>query len=259
MYKIIPPFLLLVCLISPGQAEPQDIHRHLKKSAPQQVVEIIDGDTIILQDRTLVRLAGIQAPKIPLGKRQWPLAEKAGNLLSDLVLNRRVSLYFGGQRRDRYGRQLAHIFREDGLWIQGEMLKAGLARVQTSPDNRALAAEMAALEQTARRKSLGIWVMEYYRPKDHAIAGRHHDSFQIISGTVRDVTKIRTTYYLNFGDDWQSDFTIVIKPLPARKFINAGISPAQYEGKKIEIRGWLKSLNGPMIEASHPEQITIIK
>ncbi|VAV91511.1 hypothetical protein MNBD_ALPHA01-705 [hydrothermal vent metagenome] len=207
----------------------------------------------------MVRLAGVQAPKIPLGKKQWLLADKAGDLLSDLVLNRRVSLYFGGQRRDRYGRKPAHIFREDGLWIQGEMLKAGLARVQTSPDNRAFAAEMTTLEQTARRKSLGIWVMEYYRPKDHAIAGRHHDSFQIISGTVRDVTKIRTTYYLNFGDDWQSDFTIVIKPLPARKFIRADVQPELYEGKKIEIRGWLKSLNGPMIEASHPEQITIIK
>ncbi len=259
MHKIISPFLLFILFMLPGQAEPQKLAGQIKKTAPQRVVQIIDGDTIILQDRSLVRLAGIQAPKIPLGKTQWPLAEKAGDLLSDLVLNRRVSLYFGGQKRDRYGRQLAHIFREDGLWIQGEMLKAGLARVQTFPHNRAFAAEMIALEQTARRKSSGLWVMEYYRPKDHAMAGRHHDSFQIIRGTVRDVTRIRTSYYLNFGDDWQSDFTIIIKPLPARKFINAGISPVQYEGKKIEIRGWLKSLNGPMIEASHPEQITIIQ
>ncbi len=259
MYKITWPFLLFICLISPGLAEPQKLPGQIKKSALQQVMEIVDGDTIILEDQTLVRLAGIQAPKIPLGQIQWPLAVEAEIYLSDLILNHRVSLDMAGPQRDRYGRIVAHIFREDGLWIQGEMLNHGLARVQTFADNRALAAEMIALEQTARRKALGLWKLEYYRPRNHDVAGRYRDSFQIVTGTVSNVTRIRTTYYLNFGDDWRKDFTIVIKPLPARKFIRAGVLPEHYEGKKIEIRGWLKSLNGPMIEASHPEQITIIE
>ena len=30
------------------------------------------------------------------------------------------------------------------------------------------------------------------------------------------------------------------------------------EGKRIRVRGWLRSWNGPQIEASHPEQIELL-
>jgi len=32
-----------------------------------------------------------------------------------------------------------------------------------------------------------------------------------------------------------------------------------YQGKTIRVRGWIKKFNGPLIEASHPEQIEILE
>ncbi|MCF6196665.1 MAG: thermonuclease family protein [Emcibacter sp.] len=258
MHRIFILILALFFITLPAQAQQTE----LKKSSTQLVVRVIDGDTVVLKDKTRVRLVGIQAPKLPLGRKghkEWPLGTASREFLSRLVLNKEVTLYYGGQRRDRYGRALAHLFLKDGLWIQGEILSAGMARVYTFPDNHAVAPEMLAQEQTARQNKRGIWALSYYDPKDHRQAGKYTNSFQLIDGIVRNVAKVRGTYYLNFGRDWRKDFTVVIKSRAARKFIKAGQGPENYLGKKIEIRGWLKFYNGPMIEATHPEQITIIQ
>src|SRR3546814_12377173 len=34
------------------------------------VIEVVDGDTVVLDDRSQVRLVGRQAPKLPLGDRK---------------------------------------------------------------------------------------------------------------------------------------------------------------------------------------------
>lgn len=262
MHKIFTLSFTLIFITFAGQAEQPDLRKQLKKSTRHQVVKIIDGDTVILRNQTRVRLVGIQAPKLPLARKKlkaWPLGFESKKMLSDLVLDKYVTLYFGGQRQDRYGRTLAHLFLEDGLWVQGEMLKYGMARVYTFPDNRAVTPQMTGFENIARQNNSGMWAMNYYRPKEQETSGKYLNSFQLISGTVRKVSKIRGTYYLNFGEDWKEDFTIVIKSRAARKFIKAKINPENYSGKKIEVRGWLKSYNGPMIEATHPEQIMIIQ
>ncbi|MBL4800339.1 MAG: thermonuclease family protein [Emcibacter sp.] len=261
MRKIFTLFLTLIVIASTGTSALADLRKQLKKSTRQQVIKVIDGDTVILKDQTRVRLVGIQAPMLPLGRKGfkgWPLGQASKSLLSDLVLDKFVTLYYGGQRRDRYGRALAHLFLNDGLWVQGEIIKNGMARVYTFPDNRAIVPEMMRYEQMARQRNLGIWAVDYYQPKAQETSEKYQNSFQIITGTVRAVAHIRGTYYLNFGKDWREDFTIVIKSRAARKFRKVNIQPENYKGKKIEVRGWLKSYNGPMIEATHPEQITII-
>lgn len=261
MRKIFTLFLTFIVITSTGTAAQPDLRKQLKKSTRQKVIRIVDGDTVILKDQTRVRLVGIQAPKLPLGRKGvkgWPLGQDSKKLLSDLVLDKFVTLYFGGQRRDRYDRALAHLFLGDGLWIQGEMIKNGMARVYTFPDNRAIVPEMMQQEKMARQNKRGIWALAYYQPKEQQSSGAYKNSFQIITGTVKDVAKVRSTYYLNFGDNWRDDFTIVIKSRAARLFLKAGLRLENYKNKKIEVRGWLKFYNGPMIEATHPEQITIL-
>ena len=42
-------------------------------------------------------------------------------------------------------------------------------------------------------------------------------------------------------------------------FAAAGLAPEDYQGRRLRVRGWLKSLNGPMIVATHPEQLEILE
>jgi endonuclease YncB( thermonuclease family) len=229
------------------------------------VAEIVDGDTLRLDREifgaTEVRLVGIQAPKLPLGRpkfKEWPLAQHSAELLKTLTLGRTVSLGFGGQRIDRHGRLLAHLTRDDGLWIQGAMLEAGMARVYSFSDNRAIVPDMLARERAARGRKAGLWADPFYALRTPETAARHINSFELVEGKVAAATMVSGRVYLNFGPDWRSDFTITLAPKTARLFAKDGVDPLAYKGKQVRVRGWLQSRDGPMIDVTHPEQIEVL-
>ncbi|NQV54700.1 MAG: thermonuclease family protein [Rhodospirillales bacterium] len=260
--------LLLSLVIAAGAADAAENGLNgLTRGAAATVAGIVDGDTLVLgktiDGASEVRLVGIQAPKLPLGRRnfkKWPLADAAKALLGKLTLGKQVRLSYGGQRLDRYGRLLAHLHLADGgSWIQGELLAAGMARVYSFPDNRAVVADMLQIEKKARSDKRGIWAHGYYRVRTAATAARYSNSFQLIEGRVLDAVSVRGRIYLNFGANWRDDFTISLTPGTVRLFRQGGVDPLNYKGKRIRVRGWLKSFNGPMINASHPEQIEMLE
>lgn len=224
------------------------------------VTEVADGDTVFLSSGEEVRMVGIQAPKLPLGRRgftKWPLADEARVTLETLVRGRTFRSHFGGARIDRHGRVLAHLVDPDGFWLQGVMLRLGMARVYTFPDNIALAAEMLALEQQARRSRFGIWSHPFYALRSPDGLEADIGTFQIVEGRVMQAADVRGTVYLNFGEDWRTDFTVMIRKKARRTFV--ADDPAGWEGRKIRTRGWLKSRNGPMIEVTHAQQAELLE
>ena len=264
MRRAIARLLLLLALAHPGAAAAET----LAIAERAGVVEVIDGDTLVLDDGRQVRLVGIQAPKLPLGRpgfAAWPLADEAKAALEVLTLGRRVALAYGGQRVDRHRRALAHLYLEDeagqapALWVQGRLLELGLARVYSFADNRSLVAEMLALERAARGEGRGIWDLPYYTVRRPEQAFGDVGSFQIVEGVVLEVAVIRGRAYLNYGADWRSDFTVTLEPSVRRRFEKEGIDPTDYQGRRLRVRGWVESWNGPMIEATHPEQIEVLE
>ena len=226
------------------------------------VTEVIDGDTLGLGDGGTVRLAGIEAPKPPPGRRQdgaWPLAAAAQTALGELALGKAVTLAYGGTREDRYGRHLAQVYRADGLWLQGELLRRGLARVHTVEDNRARAAEMLALERGARAARRGLWAERAYRIRRPEEASADADSFQLVQGTVLKAAVVRGQGYLNFGPDYRSDFTVVVPARARRLLAETGIDVAALAGRRVLVRGWIMLRNGPMIELTHPDAIELLE
>ena len=261
-------WLAIVALLAlPAMADDAAVRGQLEVGAKATVTEVVDGDTGIISPAPggarQVRLVGIQAPKLPLGRkgfRQWPLAPNSKRALERLALGKAVTLYFGGTRMDRHGRHLAHLFLDDGLWVQGRLLADGMARVYTFPDNRAVAADMYVRERNARDAGLGIWWHPFYsvRAPDVDPLMRRLGTFQIIEGRVVAAARVKSRIYLNFGEDWRSDFTVTINGRARRVFEKAGLDAAGLGNKRIQVRGWLRKHNGPMIEATHPEQIEIV-
>jgi len=256
MFKLI---CLLLVVTRPAWAGPSA----LPDGGQARVTRVIDGDTIVLEDGRQVRLVGIQAPKLPLGRpdfKPWPLGKEAKARLQTLIKGQDVQLRLGTNPEDRHGRVLAHVVRvSDGLWLQGALLAAGLARVYTFPDNRILASEMLALERQARTDAIGLWALPYYavRGADNV----HHDigSFQVVEDRVVDVAKVKKRIYLNFGADWRSDFTVKIKARYETLFQAAGVDLLALKGRRVRVRGWVKDQNGPMIELDHPERLEFIR
>ncbi|MCH7554774.1 MAG: thermonuclease family protein [Proteobacteria bacterium] len=234
----------------------------LEAGMTARITGVVDGDTVVLDNGVTVRLVGIQAPKLPLGRpgfKAWPLADAAKAALEELGLGRRVTLYYGGRRIDRYGRALAHLYRDDGLWIQGAILALGMARVYSFRDNRAAVPRMLAREAAARTARLGIWRNPFYAVRRAEPPAIPIDRFELVEGRVLDVATVRNRTYINFGDDWRVDFTLSLTSGVRRLFDREGIDLERLEGLVIRARGWIKSYNGPMIEISHPEQIEILE
>jgi endonuclease YncB( thermonuclease family) len=253
--------LFLVAVLAVAAA-PLGAAPALEQGGEAACVEVIDGDTLVLDDGRQVRLVGIQAPKLPLGRpgfQAWPLAAEAKAALEALALGQLLTLAYGGRRLDRHGRALAHLHDASGRWLQGELLRRGLARVYSFRDNRALIPEMLALEGAARAARRGIWGDPFYRLRTTEEAARHVDTFQLVEGRVLDAAVVRGRAYLNFGPDWRTDFTATISPKDRRAFDRGGVDPLAFADRRVRVRGWIKSYNGPMIEVTHPEQIEVLE
>lgn len=254
--------LLLFPTAAPAADVPPELAGVLEPAPGAVATSVIDGDTLMLADGREVRLVGIQAPKLPLGRKgfeAWPLAEEAKARLEHLTLGRHLDLGFGGRRGDRHGRVLAHLFDGEGRWIQGEMLRAGLARVYSFADNRAAIAEMLALEGAARQARRGIWAEPFYAVRSPEETTRWLGGFELVEGRVFAIGHGGGRTYLNFAEDWREDFTISLDRRAAGLFDERGIDLEAFAGKTVRVRGWLKSYNGPMIEVTHPEQIEVLE
>ena len=235
--------------------------KQLVPGETEVAVEIIDGDTLVLGTGQQVRLVGLQAPKLPLGRTNfasWPLANDAADALRELTKGKNLTLEYGGRRMDRHGRILAHLIDENRSWIQGAMLRRGMARVYSFADNRSLVAEMLVIESEARVAKRGIWAHPYYRIRDHKETPRDTESFQLVEGRVHAVASVREWTYVNFEEDWRHDFTITVRKRNLKVFLGAGLDPKTLEGRRIRVRGWVRWFNGPTIESTHPEQIELI-
>lgn len=250
----IPVFLTIFCLC-------MEVSVHAGELTPGEsgvVAAVSSGDTLRLSDGVVVRLVGLQAPRLPLessGFPAWPMAPESRDALKALVLGRTVSLFYGGVRRDRHGRALAQLYRADGLWVQGAMIRAGLARVYSFADNRACVTELLALETTARAARRGLWALDAYQLLDPDTAFRGVGGFQIVEGRVRAAQKVRAWIYLNFGADWRTDFTVSIAVKDQGLFKQQGWDLLALSGQQVRVRGWMDARNGPHIQLTHPEQM----
>ncbi len=231
------------------------------------VVSVTDGDTILLDSGLVVRLIGTQAPKLPLGREDfptWPKAHEAKAALEAMLLNRHVRLGYGGEEVDRYERALAHVFVEDGAepaWAQLHMVASGLARVYSFPDNRKCLTALMTAESRARSERLGIWADPYYSvraaDRPEALLDRI-GHYELVEGRVLLAERSGSRVYLNFGRFWKEDFTGVIEAPALRLFEAERTDPATLGGALVRIRGWVDERDGPRIEITHPEQIEVL-
>lgn len=239
---------------------------NLRPGPKGTVTSVTDGDTVLLDNGLTVRLIGTQAPKLPLGREDfptWPKAEEAKARLEALVLGKPVEVRHGGEVRDRHDRVLGQMFvaATPELWVQRQMIADGLARVYSFPDNRSCLAELLAAETTARTMKLGIWADPYYTvrraDRPQALVERA-GQYELVEGRVLLAEKSGGRVYLNFGRYWKEDFTAVIDGRALGLFADSGLDPLVLETALVRIRGWVDDRDGPRIEVTHPEQIEVL-
>src|SRR3954447_19040945 len=127
------------------------------------VVRVIDGDTIVVKvgdTEEHVRLIGIDTPETH--KPDTPVEcfgpEAATHMSELLPANTTVRLERDIEARDRFGRLLAYVYRDnDGLFIDLAMVKDGFAGTLAIAPNLAHRHEFDDAETEAQRARLGLW------------------------------------------------------------------------------------------------------
>jgi micrococcal nuclease len=132
-------------------------------SVPQDrivvVAYVFDGDTIETSDGERVRLLGIDAPEIAHHEVQGEFfGEESTAWLRQRIGDQSVTLKFGLEPTDRYGRTLAWVFDSEGRLINEELLQTGnavlLDRFGLPPEFDSL---LRVAQTEAKTEKRGLW------------------------------------------------------------------------------------------------------
>lgn len=143
--------LLVAAPQRPVRAALPDPHQHY-------VVRFaFDGDTLDVGGIGRVRLLGVDAPEIGRGfDTPAPFAREAREFMRSEVVGRWVRLEVDAETHDAYGRLLAYVIRDDGVDVNAELVRAGLARISARYPLRRLS-ELQSAESEAQGARRGMW------------------------------------------------------------------------------------------------------
>ena len=174
--------------------------------AQHNVVRVLDGDTLELANGENVRLIGIDTPEGGLRKRKnrpavraQPFYLEAKRALTELVDGRDVVLVIDRDPYDRYERRLAYVELTDGVDVQLELLRRGLAMAYAYPPNIARLDSYLRAQDEAMRARRGIWDA----PEFAAQTANDNLSLRIgpgrVGGEITSVSETRKYLYFHFG------------------------------------------------------------
>jgi micrococcal nuclease len=149
-HKILIPLASITVILLLG------IYHALGAGRTHLVMQVYDGDTILLDDHRKIRLIGVDAPEVQSPYRdEEPFGQESKVYLASLALNKEVTLTIGDPSKDKYGRTLAYVNLGDVL-VNGLIIRDGWARAyrQFYHPWRDL---FIVYEREAKSKGLGMW------------------------------------------------------------------------------------------------------
>lgn len=119
------------------------------------IVRVTDGDTIVLAGLGRTRLIGIDTPEVYFRRECY--GQEASSFTKRLLPpGTRVRYRFDVERRDRYGRALAYVWK-GRMFVNAELARRGYAVTLTIPPNVRYAERFRALAALARDHERGLW------------------------------------------------------------------------------------------------------
>jgi micrococcal nuclease len=220
------------------------------------VTWVYDGDTLRLEDGRKLRLIGINAPEVGHHQKQdEPFAQAATQALIQLIdaSKRQIGVQYDQERLDRHGRLLAHIYTNEDLSINAQMIRKGLAAAITVSPNVWNAECYYQAEQEARNQSLGIWKDDTLGPVESIRLPRNSNGFHIVTGEVVRIGKSNRATWINLDGD------VALRIDHSDRKYFPLLDFQDLLGKRIEARGWIYTHKQQLrIHISHPRSMTVI-
>ncbi len=136
----------------------------ISTSTLYQITKVTDGDTVHVKadgQEITVRMKGVDTPEtVDPRKTVQCFGKEASNMSKELLTGRMVNLVPDkGDRSlyDKYGRVLAYIYRDDGLFVNEYLVKEGYAHEYTYDKPYEKQKDFKKLEKQAREEKKGLW------------------------------------------------------------------------------------------------------
>lgn len=213
-----------------------------------------DGDTLVLTNGEKLRLIGINTPELAReGRPSEPFSRKAQKRLNALVMNQPLVLAFDRQERDRYGRLLVHLFTKEGMNINAQLLKEGLATQILVPPNLGIASCYAKTETEARCQEKGLWKLKAYEPQGLSGLQGPFPGYRILEAKV-ERHELRNAHTLWLNEKHRIEIS---KKDFAAYFSNAWLQNI-IDANSLIVRGWVHKKGGLFVlRVRHPRQISL--
>ena len=128
-----------------------------------RVSDVVDGDTIraVVDGREItVRMLGVNTPEVVDPRKPVEcFGPEASAETKSILHGRNVRLVENPRRelKDKYGRYLLYVYRDDGLFMNESLLLGGFAREYTVGRPYSFQAQFRADEATAKAAEKGLW------------------------------------------------------------------------------------------------------
>ncbi|HYQ72757.1 MAG TPA: thermonuclease family protein [Gammaproteobacteria bacterium] len=237
---------------------PADVEgRHLPPDCPPQRIDervkvsyVYDGDTVKLSDGRRVRFIGINTPE--MGHHETltqPYAEAARASLQAALKTggNLLSLQYGKEHKDHYGRLLAHAYAGDDENVAVLLLRRGHATTLVVPPNTLAANCYRQIEHEARTAGRGLWQLAAYHAQAADTLRTDSRGFHIVRGRVARI--VRTKHQVRLVLDG-----VLVARISEKDLVN--FEPDYLENlvdQTVELRGWIKPEGaGIGIRIRHP-------
>ncbi|MBD3608997.1 MAG: thermonuclease family protein [Gammaproteobacteria bacterium] len=198
------------------------------------IAYVHDGDTVRLRDGRSVRLIGINTPELARKhSAEQPLAQEAKDFLNQALASKRVGLVFGPDRKDRHGRVLAHLMSPQGMNLNLELVRRGLAHAIAVPPNVNYLECYTRAEYRARKGRSGLWKLKFYQPRLASQLSGKERGFHLVRGRVVRIDESRKAYWLHLD----GPIVVRITKRDIERFANLQIWSLIERG--VEVRGWI--------------------
>jgi len=220
------------------------------------IKRVVDGDTVELANGQKVRIIGINTLELNAkNASDKRMAARAKSALQALLTDKQVTLAAGRDRKDRYGRLLAHIKLANGRDVAAELIHQGLAIAVGVGRNTACATENMGLERQTRNRQRGVWASrgDWWSVNEPRLT--RASGFRLISSTVISTTLKGRKSGLRMANGLQL-VPSSTWPLNAKKTEELFVALDQ---QGIEVRGWMgRGGASPTLKLHHPANVQLV-
>ena len=156
-------FILFLVVVSGCTTGNVILVEELVLEGPYEVVKVIDGDTLDLENGDRIRFSGINTPET--GECHY---QEAKDKLKELTFGKEVYLERDKSDEGKYGRKLRYVYLNESFMVNEYLVMEGFARVydKYSYDTKRYK-QLKRAEADAIISSIGVWSCE--DPKENCL------------------------------------------------------------------------------------------